>query len=374
MTIDDFGASLDIVSGKSSASFKPVFKNRFEASALACNNGVSYAVNLANDLTYDLFGVKQGDIWKYKSGDLVSGCKQLGGSPIKTQTASSTSMTSTTGSVEAASTSSMSAATGFTAIIEQNTATSKPSSTPTTGATDNTEGKGVVARRQATPESNNTNPVVPDLTLDDGYANGTSAYNESDYLSNADYDEMLKQAGAEDGDKDNTDGSVYVQLRDETGQYLLSTDASGTFNLVPADAADADKTLVSYDNVTTEDVEGRLFHYFPDTMKAFGVSRFRLAGTEDWPRTANVIALAPVNYGELADTPGVYVAADTQGNFFYTIVCNIQGRPSKVFLVDDPSEKRLESLKTQKDLQWTVVGGVVEECFPIAFMSKGPGL
>ncbi|KAK6836468.1 hypothetical protein PG987_006963 [Apiospora arundinis] len=414
LTIANFGASLDIVSGKSSANFKPVFKNRFEASgeisaeaglglpitfsklvsvidkpsvrfsakyafsttdvSLPCNNGITYAVNLANDLTYDLFGFKQGDIWKYKSPDLVSGCKLLGGSPARSQTTATMSGTSTLKTIGASSTPASSKIDG--------TTSSRPSSTPisnnaalTPVAADSTD-ECQVARRQELGNPNpSANPVVPDLTLDDSYANGTTNYNESDYLSDADYTDLLKQASTVDENKVNTDGSVYVKLRDAMGQYLLSADSSGTFNLVPATSGDADSTLVSFDNVATQDAAGRLFHYFPETMKAFGISRFRLADTEDWPRTADIVALAPVDHDDSPETPGVYVAADTQGGVFYTVVCNLKGGlPSKVFLVDDPSEAKLEALKGKKELQWTVVGGVVEQCYPIAFMSKGPGL
>ncbi|KAK7993714.1 hypothetical protein PG989_007095 [Apiospora arundinis] len=410
LTIANFGASLDIVSGKSSANFKPVFKNRFEASgeisaeaglglpitvgvgldipvikfsklvsvidkpsvrfsakyafsttdvSLPCNNGITYAVNLANDLTYDLFGFKQGDIWKYKSPDLVSGCKLLGARSRQLGPPQPPPPARSTGKRRA----------GPHQLLSPTMRLSRRS-------------RQIVQMKVKLPDARSlgnpnpsANPVVPDLTLDDSYANGTTNYNESDYLSDADYTDLLKQASTVDENKVNTDGSVYVKLRDAMGQYLLSADSSGTFNLVPATSGDADSTLVSFDNVATQDAAGRLFHYFPETMKAFGISRFRLADTEDWPRTADIVALAPVDHDDSPETPGVYVAADTQGGVFYTIVCNLKGGlPSKVFLVDDPSETKLEALKGKKELQWTVVGGVVEQCYPIAFMSKGPGL
>ena len=50
MTIDDFGASLDIVSGKSSASFKPVFKNRFEASGeISAEAGLGLPITVSHN-------------------------------------------------------------------------------------------------------------------------------------------------------------------------------------------------------------------------------------------------------------------------------------------------------------------------------------
>ena len=128
MTIPNFQASIDIVSGQSSASgFTPVFTTRFEASGQItatadlgipitvgigidivplgangrkllsiinkpsleatatyayssvapgpCNNGIAYSLNLLDDTSYNLFGLKTGDIYSYKSPSLVSGCK-----------------------------------------------------------------------------------------------------------------------------------------------------------------------------------------------------------------------------------------------------------------------------------------------------------
>ncbi|KAK7959770.1 uncharacterized protein PG986_004624 [Apiospora aurea] len=61
------------------------------------------------------------------------------------------------------------------------------------------------------------------------------------------------------------------------------------------------------------DARGQLLHYLPDALEACGVSRFRVASKVEWPLTAHVISRPPVDYDDDVDTPGVYVAVDTQG-------------------------------------------------------------
>ncbi|KAK8029762.1 hypothetical protein PG993_011053 [Apiospora rasikravindrae] len=112
---------------------------------------------------------------------------------------------------------------------------------------------------------------------------------------------------------------------------------SGTFDLVPGSATDADTSLLRFD-VTIEDVKDRLFHHLLETLKAFGVRRFQLVST-DWPRTADLTTLAPFDYDDVAHTSTVGVSVD------------LQGGASKVFLVDGPLPERLKSLKKQTELR-----------------------
>ena len=68
----------------------------------------------------------------------------------------------------------------------------------------------------------------------------------------------------------------------------------------------------------------------------------------------------------------MYAVADTVGNWLYFVACNIQGQDTKVFVVQDPA-MGLEVL-VDESLAWTVTGGVVESCFPIALQAAGgPG-
>lgn len=218
-----------------------------------------------------------------------------------------------------------------------------------------------------------------DSGFGDGYVNGTISYNPAnDTLSHDEYNDISNLAfNGSANNTANTDGSVYVQLQDETGQYLLAADDSGSFNLVDTNAStgaasSTGTNFLSFDNVTVADEMNRLFVYFPTTMRTLGVSRFRLVDGSNDPNTANLVALTPLNYDGLQNTPGVYIAESTTGDFFYTVVCNIQGQMSKVFLVTDLTTG-VETLK-REDLRYTVTGGVVDACYPIAFLSAGPGL
>ena len=169
----------------------------------------------------------------------------------------------------------------------------------------------------------------------------------------------------------NTDGSTYVNLTDSTGRYTLSAGSDGNFHVVAAGAADSTTLFQSYDNILLSDISGRLMRFYPDTMAAFNVSRFRISTPDDWPAPSDMVSLVPVDYDNEAATPAVYVASDTLSNYYYTVLCNLQGLESKIFIVADPVAG-VEVLKRQ-DLQNILTGGVVEECSTIAFLSSGAG-
>jgi hypothetical protein len=247
----------------------------------------------------------------------------------------------------------------------------------TTGATEN----DVQAPADAADAGTDTLNLIRRQTSNDdslgfdggeGYAEGTGAYDENDEVTDAEYEQLNALADSVDNNVPNSDGSLYVQLIDETGKYSLSADENEGFGLVSVGAADAGVNFLSYDNVATSDDQDQAFHFFPEMMKALGVSRFGVADDEHWPNTADIVGLVPINYDDSTATPGVYVAADTKGEYYYTVLCNLQGQDSKILLVSDPSDEGLEALK-REDLRWIVMGGIVEECFPIAFMSTGPG-
>lgn len=285
-----------------------------------CNNGVEYSIALADDTRLDFFGLKEIDLFNYKPPDLVSGCKLLGSAP-------STSLD----------------------VPSMLLAHRKRQDNPTTDI-------------PGGDEPNDDNPSNYNAT--------DSTY--SDMLANADAEE---DADTSNSTALNTDGFVYSTIPDLSGQYLLLATPNGSFHLASASdsaATDPGLTFASYDNVTVSDDADRILHYYPDLMAAFGVSRFRISGSDAIPKTAEIITLVPFNYDDDDATPGVLMAADTAGNVFYTVACNIRGQVSKLFLANNPDEgvKTLE----REDLQFIVTGGVVSNCTYVPLAGSGPGL
>ena len=86
LTIPEVGVGIDIVplGAKGRRLVSIINKPSIQAKATyaysntdpgPCNNGIAYSINLADDTSYDLFGLKSGDIFNYVSPDLVSNCK-----------------------------------------------------------------------------------------------------------------------------------------------------------------------------------------------------------------------------------------------------------------------------------------------------------
>lgn len=214
-----------------------------------------------------------------------------------------------------------------------------------------------------------------DLGTEDGYAGGTQPLDPTDNLSDSEYQSLSALAASDENDsqsKPNSDGSVFVTIHDSLNQYLLSADEDGGFNLQRIDDVDSGTTFLSYNGIVGSDDSERIMHYHPDLMAAFGVSRFRMSTIDSFPKTADIVTLAPLNADDSTATPGVYVAADTQNHIYYPVVCNLQGQSSKIFLAADP----VAGLQTlmREDLRYILTGGIVQNCFYLAFVNSGPGL
>jgi hypothetical protein len=161
----------------------------------------------------------------------------------------------------------------------------------------------------------------------------------------------------------------YVTILDSTGAYLLSNDNDGNFNLqLSCEQDDSGISFATYHKVVVGDDSDWIMQYYPETMKKFGVSRFRMSSDQVLPESSDIVTLAPLDYDGSTDTHGVYLAVSTTGDFFYPVVCNINDQVSKIFLVEDPV-KGLERLKN-KDLRYIITGGVVSEFFYMAFVSE----
>jgi hypothetical protein len=79
------------------------------------------------------------------------------------------------------------------------------------------------------------------------------------------------------------------------------------------------------------DDNGRAMFYYPDIMDKYGVSRFRMNDYDHIPTTADFITLTPINDDGSDSTSRVYVAVDTSGDVFFTVVCLLQNQQAKIF-------------------------------------------
>ena len=149
---------------------------------------------------------------------------------------------------------------------------------------------------------------------------------------------------------------------------MLSSDDSGNIYLDSVAAGPSgDSTFALDTGLVVGDESDRFLHYYPDVMAVFNVSRIRLSTQDAVPATSDIITLAPLDGDSENSAVSVYIAVDSKGAYFYPVTCNIEGQPSKVFIVADPV-KGLETL-LMEELRYIVTGGVVQECFYIPFMA-----
>jgi hypothetical protein len=165
----------------------------------------------------------------------------------------------------------------------------------------------------------------------------------------------------------NEDGFTYVDVYGSSGTYLLFNDADGNFGITTAKASTEPLSFGAYENITVTDDNGRAIFYYPDAMDKYSVSRFRMNNYDHIPTTADFITLTPINDEGPDSKPGVYVAVNTSGDVFFTVVCLLQNQHAKIFLVKD-LDGGVAAL-TSGDLEYTVTGGVAAYCPPIDFVS-----
>lgn len=157
----------------------------------------------------------------------------------------------------------------------------------------------------------------------------------------------------------NINGANRLAAADDGNLYLSANSASPA----PGTQFYSDKSIAY------KDEQNRMFHYYPDTMNAYGVSRLRLSDTLDTPLTAQLVTLVPVN------TPSgiAYVAADTANNNFFLTYCTApHWQGSKVFLVKDLTSG--PTMLLSGDVQWIVTGNNVTECNPLVLTSSAGAL
>lgn len=118
-------------------------------------------------------------------------------------------------------------------------------------------------------------------------------------------------------------------------------------------------------SVALGDAAGNFFVYYPDMMATYGASRFRLAAWGSIPHGAHLLTLTPLQSRSVT----ALLAVDTLGNFFFPVLCTFEGaQQAKVFLVKDPTADL--SFIAAQELRFTMTGGVVSQCNPLALTSK----
>ncbi|KAK4495760.1 hypothetical protein PRZ48_013028 [Zasmidium cellare] len=166
--------------------------------------------------------------------------------------------------------------------------------------------------------------------------------------------------------------SALITIRDTTGALQLQPGSDGSLFVSKNDADVSSLSSSSFAWDQTSDVvfgdsSSRLLHYFPSELSSLGASRFRLAGWGDIPIGASLLNLVPFQTDAVSDP--VLVAVDSLGNYLWPFVCGLQGQTNKVFLVNDLDNGA--SILEGSDLVYTIVGGVAQNCAPLALTGNG---
>lgn len=156
----------------------------------------------------------------------------------------------------------------------------------------------------------------------------------------------------------------YINLRDTTSSVQLAANTDGNIYLAPFPGNSPGTSFISTSSIITNDDSGRSFHYYPDTMAAYGVSRIRLSTTGLAPIGSQLLTLVPVTSG----VGTIYMAVDTQGAVFLLAWCNsVDWLGAKVFIIKDATG--VQTLETD-GVQWIVTGDEVTKCAPLLITSR----
>ncbi|KAK9415725.1 hypothetical protein SUNI508_10203 [Seiridium unicorne] len=150
------------------------------------------------------------------------------------------------------------------------------------------------------------------------------------------------------------DGNLFISLPE---------DAVSITNLIPGSSeflAYPDSLNIMGDNSESN----RLMYYYPAEMSKLSVSRLRLGAWGSIPLGAQLVSLVPFNDG---NGNNVLVILDTSGNYYWPIVCALDGKLNKVFIAQDPDEGP-EILMSNGDLRYILTGGDVTDCGPLALI------
>ncbi|OAG36510.1 hypothetical protein AYO21_09317 [Fonsecaea monophora] len=170
----------------------------------------------------------------------------------------------------------------------------------------------------------------------------------------------------------------YTIISDIGLQYNLAADDDGNLRIQDINSETYGSALFQvFDEVIVGDSQGRTLFYYSPEMTNYGVSRLRLGDSEHIPISSEIVGLVPflvddgTNDGAL---DSVFVAMDTQGNEYWTVLCNYAdgSTPSKVFVVQD-FDAGLDILK-QGTLEQSVTGGAISECVDLPLTNGLSGL
>lgn len=179
----------------------------------------------------------------------------------------------------------------------------------------------------------------------------------------------------------------YSIISDITDTLFLAADDSGTVGLTsdpPSIAAFASKTFALFKGALAADARRRLFVYYPATMEALGVSRFRVAALNETAVDARAVAVVPVSVdggdggGGVVERDGggeenvgaILVPVDAEGVGYAFVTCDVVAdgvTENKLFIVKelDAGVQTLLDQATREE----VTGGEVEGCWPVALRS-----
>jgi hypothetical protein len=160
----------------------------------------------------------------------------------------------------------------------------------------------------------------------------------------------------------------WSKLADLTGRVQLSSHDDGNLYLAPnggsSGVPEPGTSFFSEESVVIMDEGQRMFHYHPDTIGKYGVSRIRVSTIGDAPISSRMLTLIPF----ATEAGPAYGAIDTEGNVFVLAWCSAPKWPgSKVFLAQD-YENGLPTLLSG-EVQWIVTGNNVTQCNPLLLTS-----
>lgn len=163
------------------------------------------------------------------------------------------------------------------------------------------------------------------------------------------------------------EGLNYVNLTTHDGKYALTSSDTGSLYLTDVSSSNTPipgTLFASSNDLIVSDYSDRLFHVYQPEIAAYNVSRLRVSTFDRMPQTSRLVNLAPIDHDNNPATSSVAVAVDTLGSYYFIVLCNFDGEADKMFAVSDV-ENGVSALESA-DLRFTVTGGVVTSCGPIA--------
>ena len=241
--------------------------------------------------------------------------------------------------------------------------TTSPATDTSTPSTTSTSAEDSSSSTSTAIASTST-PVSTDMT-DNSTLTTTSSDTDS---SSADLSSLL--GNSSDVSTASVEGATYIDIQDISGAFVLAYDGRDNFLLQSTASALGQYPFTVEDGIVLGGDGDDVMFYYPDEMRALGVSRFRLGDLGAVPKTSEMIVLAPFS----ADGEDVFLpVAATSGDLFSMVFCTYAGGlSSKVFLVNDVSAGIATLMTTEAE--YVVTGGVIDTCTPFALASTLPGI